>query len=285
MAAALLFVGTAVAVGVLWGRFDRPRLQPEANATTATHPPATQSTPVHPLFTLTVAEFAEIVKPAVAEARARILDDPADFLALAAALLDEPQDFLILVDKQHPLHPDYEPRDLVSLNRYRDRLTLNRNDLSLREAIMPALLSMVAEAAAAGVTLDISSTYRSYAYQAALFERHAARLGVAQAERESARAGTSQHQLGTAIDFGSITPAFAATPAGRWLAEHAHRWGFSLSYPDGYEAITGYIYESWHYRYITRAGTALERRFFGGIQQHLLEFWAVAGPRLAAHRQ
>ena len=44
--------------------------------------------------------------------------------------------------------------------------------------------------------------------------------------------------------------SFADTPQGKWLAEHAHEFGFVMSYPPGSEEITGYIYEPWHFRYI-----------------------------------
>jgi hypothetical protein len=96
---------------------------------------------------------------------------------------------------------------------------------------------MVEAARLDGVLLDISSTYRSYTYQENLFAYWVDQLGREEAERVSARAGTSQHQLGTTVDFGSVTTAFAAEPGGIWLSEHAHRFGFSLSYPDGYEAV------------------------------------------------
>lgn len=60
--------------------------------------------------------------------------------------------------------------------------------------------------------------------------------------------------------------------AGRCLAAHAWEYGFSRSYPQGYESITGYRYESWHYRYITKPGVLLQRKYFADIQQYLLEF-------------
>ncbi len=92
------------------------------------------------------------------------------------------------------------------------------------------------------------------------------------ADSESAVPGYSQHQLGTAIDFGSITDAFDATPESRWLADHAWRYGFSLSYPKGYEWLTGYRYEGGRYRYIGRAAAEMQRAFFADIQQYLLLF-------------
>ena len=57
------------------------------------------------------------------------------------------------------------------------------------------------------------------------------------------------------------------------LAAHAGEYGFSLSYPRGFEQLTGYRYESWHYRYITRAGTTLRREFFDDVQQYMLDFF------------
>ena len=47
-----------------------------------------------------------------------------------------------------------------------------------------------------------------------------------------------------------LDDAFADTPAGRWLAAYAHEYGFALSYPEGGEPVTGYVFEPWHYRFI-----------------------------------
>ena len=181
-------------------------------------------------------------------------------------------ELLQLVDKTHSLAADYEPADLVSLNDY--KLQVSRNDLHLRRVIMNAVLAMDQAARAEGVTLVFSSAYRSYNYQAGLFARYAGQHGEAQADRFSARPGHSQHQLGTAIDFGSIDDTFAETEAGKWMADNAWRFGFSLSYPQGMEELTGYIWESWHFRYLTVAGARIEREYFGGIQQYFLEFLA-----------
>ena len=137
---------------------------------------------------------------------------------------------------------------------------------------MPEVLALAAGARADGVTLLFSSSYRSYDYQKVVYEREVKTYGQETADRESAHPGASQHQLGTAIDFGSITDAFAATKAGRWLAAHAEDFGFSLSYPRGYEEVTGYRWESWHYRYIGRPAARLQRECFQDVQQYLLEF-------------
>lgn len=193
-----------------------------------------------------------------------------ELLDEATAEADAAGGLLALVDKSRPLEPGYEPDDLVSLNDY--PLSVTRKDLRLRKAVMTAVSEMDAAAKADGVRLVFASTYRSYEYQDGLFKRYAAAYGEAEASRFSARPGTSQHQLGTAIDFDPIDEAFASTDAGRWMEANAGRFGFSLSFPRGMEAVTGYIWESWHFRYVTRAGAALEREFFGGVQQYMLEF-------------
>jgi D-alanyl-D-alanine carboxypeptidase len=181
--------------------------------------------------------------------------------------------FMMLVDKKNPLPEAYEPPDLVPLDDY--PLSVSRNDLRLRKAVIEAVLELDAAAKADGVSLLFSSAFRSYAYQAALFARYSAEMGKAEASRVSARAGTSQHQLGTVVDLGSIDDSFASTKAGVWMAANAGRFGFSLSFPQGMEEVTGYVWESWHYRYITKPGTTLEREFFGGVQQYLIEFLAA----------
>jgi len=131
---------------------------------------------------------------------------------------------------------------------------------------------MAAAAAAEGITLTVGSTYRSAAYQAEVYAREVATYGQEAADRESAQPGKSQHQLGLAVDFAPIDDAFAGTPASKWLLENAGRFGWSLSYPDGYEEITGYRWESWHYRYVGRDLAVFIDTYFEGIQQYALGF-------------
>ena len=225
---------------------------------------------VTPGFSLTLDDLSRMTAALPAEIRGGILASPADFLRLMATVLDQPEELFVLVDKSHPLDSAYVPPDLVNLKDYPVKTTWPH--LLLRKAVMPDLLRMVRAARAAGVTLTFSSTYRSYGYQQGVFAREVEMYGRETAERESAHAGYSQHQLGTAIDFGSISDDYARTPEGRWVAAHAWEYGFSLSYPAGLEAVTGYRNESWHYRYITPAGTLMQRRYFGDVQQYLLQF-------------
>ena len=118
----------------------------------------------------------------------------------------------------------------------------------------------------------MSSAYRSYSYQERLFNNYVRVDGIEAAERYSARPGTSQHQLGMAIDFGSITDDFAETKMGRWVYNNAARFGWTLSFPKGYEDITGYQWECWHFRYVGISAAKMQKKYFCDIQQYMLEF-------------
>lgn len=178
---------------------------------------------------------------------------------------------LDLVDKANLLSKDAVPADLVPLAEGRSYV-VNRSGLSLRRDAEAALELMAAAALRDGVTLVASSSYRSWEYQQGLYERNVRELGKEAADRESAPPGASQHQLGTAVDFGSITDDFARTRAGKWLAAHAGEYGWSLSFPDGYEAVTGYRWEGWHYRYIGVDAARFQKEWFDDVQQYMLVF-------------
>jgi D-alanyl-D-alanine carboxypeptidase len=195
--------------------------------------------------------------------------DPSFILDLLTCLSGEPG-LWTLVDKGHALPGGYEPVDLVELGGGSCRVS--RKGLLLRRMAAESLEEMAAAARAGGVALVASSAYRSYAYQEELYARNVRESGREIADRESARPGRSQHQTGLVLDFGSIDDSFADTPAGRWMAANAGRFGWSLSFPDGYEEVTGYRWESWHYRYVGRDLVSFIDTYFGGIQQYALRF-------------
>ena len=109
---------------------------------------------------------------------------------------------------------------------------------------------MAEGAAKDGIKLYIASGFRSYDYQAGLYQRYVERDGAEMADTYSARPGHSEHQTGLAFDLNEISDAFAGTPEAEWLAEHAHEYGFIIRYPADKEDITGYSYEPWHVRYL-----------------------------------
>jgi D-alanyl-D-alanine carboxypeptidase len=162
-------------------------------------------------------------------------------------------DMRVLVDRSHRLPRDYAPEDLVSLLSY-GVPTLGGGEMLLRREAAEHLKSLVAEAAADGEELVVTSAYRSYADQRISYRRLRSIYG-SEADLMSARPGHSQHQLGTAVDFTNaaagyeVWQAFGHTSAYWWLRDHAREHGFVLAYPRGGE-VSGYQWEPWHYRYV-----------------------------------
>jgi len=203
------------------------------------------------------------------------LESPAFVMELLAILQQDPYTFA-LVDKQFPLPYDYAPDDLVSLGDLSARsYRITRNDLSLRRMVVDALQEMATAATADGVVLSVGSSYRSAPRQAEIYSAQVRAYGQEAADRQSARAGHSQHQLGLTLDFSPIEDSFAETAASKWLIDNASRFGFSLSFPNGYEEVTGYRWESWHYRYVGKDLAAFINEYFEGIQQYALQFIKV----------
>jgi D-alanyl-D-alanine carboxypeptidase len=192
-----------------------------------------------------------------------------DFIMDLLAILEGDPYLYMLVDKEHPLPESYRPSDLAEIG---GSCGVTRKGLMVREAAARALEEMAAAALAEGVTLTAGSAYRSYEYQAGLYDRNVLEMGQEAADRESARPGHSQHQLGLVVDFIPIDDSFAETAAGRWVFRNAGRFGWSLSFPGGYEDVTGYRWESWHYRYVGRDLARFADSYFGGIQQYALRF-------------
>jgi D-alanyl-D-alanine carboxypeptidase len=193
-----------------------------------------------------------------------------EFLLDLLVCLEEDPSLRRLVDKSHPLPQDYEPPDLTELAG--GSYNIHRRGLMLRAAAAASLDRMAAAAQTEGAVLLAASAYRSYEYQAEVYARNVASEGREAADRVSARPGYSQHQTGLALDFGPIDNSFAETPGGRWIRDNAARFGWSLSFPQGYEEITGYAWESWHYRYVGPELAAFIDAYFDGVQQHALRF-------------
>ena len=229
-----------------------------------------QETPISPEFRLNLFQLAGWVSGLPAPLRTNILAHAQEFLNDYKPLLSAPWYQLVLVDRQHQLPSDYAPNDLFDLRR--EGFDTSRPHEKMRRVILNDLRAMNRAARRDRVRLLFSSCYRSWIYQRDLFQHYVNQDGLAVAEQYSARPGQSQHQLGTAADFGSITPEFADTREGRWMVAHAEDFGFSLSYPKGEERVTGYVWEPWHYRYIGVPACRVQKKWFGDVQQYLLEF-------------
>jgi hypothetical protein len=130
---------------------------------------------------------------------------------------------------------------------------------SVRREVIPDLAAMRVAAGRAGARLGIISAYRSYLTQRWTYAKWVRILGAFRASISSARAGHSEHQLGSAIDFtvpGASAPwnyaDWARTRTGAWLKANAWRYGFVMSYPANSLSVTCYGYEPWHYRWVGR---------------------------------
>ena len=156
-----------------------------------------------------------------------------------------PESLRCLVNKMRPFAQiDWEPNDLVDFE-----------GQQLRAEAARAARTMMDAAKAEGVTLTVSSAYRSYAVQQQTYQHWVSVNGQRLADQLSARPGYSEHQTGLAIDFSSpegcrLEECYEDTRAGRWLAKNAPNYGFILRFPKGQQAITGYLFEPWHYRYL-----------------------------------
>jgi D-alanyl-D-alanine carboxypeptidase len=237
--------------------------------------PQSSPAPIHPRFQFTQDQLLSLLSDTGKETLEAVKQNPYRFLELLDSILSKEKDFLSLVDKNHSLPENWEPGDLVSLEKFGIRTS--RAGLLLRKPAALALSEMAQAARKDGIELLVSSTYRSYQYQKEVYQRVVNELGKEAADRESAQPGFSQHQLGTVVDFGSISDSFTGTPMEQWLSRRARQFGFSLSYPEGKEAETGYRHESWHYRFIGKKAAEMEQDFFQGNQQRFLEFLHLKG--------
>jgi zinc D-Ala-D-Ala carboxypeptidase len=166
-----------------------------------------------------------------------------------------------LLDTIYHLPSEYAPNDLEVTS-----AAGLSNGYQVRRHVIADLRAMADAARAAGAPIQVASAYRSYERQVATFQHWVNLVGYEDALKASARAGHSEHQLGTTLDFtslGGLPPweyaDWATTPAGSWMRANAWRFGFVMSYPKGAFAKTCYQYEPWHYRYVGRELAAVIR--------------------------
>lgn len=158
--------------------------------------------------------------------------------------LTDPASPWVIINKVSALPSSYAPSDLTSpaIGGF------------VRKQAADALNIMVTAASNEGLSLVMLSGYRSYNTQISTYNAYVAKDGQAAADTYSARPGHSEHQSGWAADLGTgscdLQICFGEAAAGKWLATHAHEYGFIIRYPAGKEAITGYQYEPWHLRYV-----------------------------------
>ena len=155
---------------------------------------------------------------------------------------------LILVNKYNYLTEDYIPENLEPID-----IAYARSGMQLVREAKEAFETLSEDAKKEGKNIIAMSSYRSYDYQVNLYDNYVATDGKEAADTYSARAGYSEHQTGLAVDvYNKVLPytSFEETEEFNWMQENAYKYGFILRFPKDKVNITGYQYESWHYRYV-----------------------------------
>lgn len=199
--------------------------------------------------------------------------------------IEDPDNILVLCNKYNKLPASYVPGDLA--------LTGGR---TLKKDARDAFALMKKDAKQNGCDLYISNSYRSYSSQKSYYDdyvKNEMKSGVGQeeavrrADEYSARPGHSEHQTALTFDLrtrgttGSLSSMiYEETAEYAWLIENAHLYGYILRYPEGYEHITGYTYEPWHWRYIgVEAATEMHENGIATLEEYLATMPEERSPR------
>lgn len=154
----------------------------------------------------------------------------------------------ILVNKYNYLTKDYVPDNLENIP-----LSYARSGMKLVNVAKEAYVKMAKAAEKEKLKLVATSSYRDYEYQEKIYNRYVKSDGKEAADTYSGRPGFSEHQTGLAIDLYNgkqLYTEFESTKEFDWMQKNAYKYGFILRFPKEKENITGYEYESWHYRYV-----------------------------------
>ena len=158
--------------------------------------------------------------------------------------------YLVIVDTQREIPSDYVPKlaEVASSGKYMDA------------RVAPYYNDMYAAAKKDGITHTPYSGYRSYARQLRNYNNltdtymSQYKLSREEAAKKAATVilppGTSEHNLGLAMDICNTNSTFSTQKEYKWLTEHAHEYGFILRYTAEKQDITGIIPEPWHWRYV-----------------------------------
>jgi len=154
-----------------------------------------------------------------------------------------------LVNKYYYLDSNYVPEELETVS-YEYAI----HNTKLNKTALENFIKMADDAKKENLTLKITTAYRDYNFQSVLYNNYVNSDGKELADTYSARPGYSEHQFGYSFDLTNANYAdfdeFQYTDEYTWLQNNAYKYGFILRYPKDKEYITGYQFESWHYRYV-----------------------------------
>ncbi len=148
------------------------------------------------------------------------------------------------MDRTKPLlDKTYLADDLVKIPSAYSR---GGKEVFVREAVLDDLVEMLNDARSVGIFLEVNSGFRSFQIQSEWFEssRQNGVVGL------TALPGSSEHQLGVAVDISAFGSDAITNSGYVWLLGNAYKYGFNLTYPQGRESETGLGYEPWHWRYV-----------------------------------
>lgn len=196
------------------------------------------------------------------------LSPKSDSIAQPISNHSNPAELTVIVNKKHPLNPiDFVPPDLTGYNSY-----------LLSGKMLADLKALLFASVVANTPVDLYSTYRSYNNQIVAYNHWVQVNGsTSAADRVSARPGYSEHQTGFAIDFSfgnCYLDCFNDSPQYHWMQKNAAAYGFIERYPPGFESITGYSPESWHWRYV---GPEIAKDMQAKNIKTLEQLWNIQG--------
>jgi len=179
---------------------------------------------------------------------------------------NNPASIDVVVNKKHCIQPlTYVP------------VLATSHGATLNTQIIGPYAQLFEAAAAAGQPFYVTSSYRSYATQVTTYNHWISISGQAGADTYSARPGYSEHQTGFAFDVaanGCTLDCFGSTSQYQWFQQHAADYGFIQRYYAGYDAITGYKAEEWHYRYV---GVTVAKDMHAKGIKTLEQYWGISG--------
>ena len=181
--------------------------------------------------------------------REEVTENTAELLAS-----DDDRWCLALVNEKHPLDTSYVPANLTEIS----------DGKQVDSRIADSLNKMLDDGKKAGLSMYVTSGYRSYEKQRDVFnttmqdwinQGYTPLNAYDETKKSVAIPGTSEHATGLAVDimstkYGELDEKQGDTEEQKWLMEHCSEYGFVLRFPQDKSDITGIVYEPWHYRYV-----------------------------------
>lgn len=158
--------------------------------------------------------------------------------------------YLVVVNAKRAAKEDYKPvlTEIFDTGYY------------MEEGVTPYYEEMYTAAKKDGITLTPYSAYRSYERQKNnyinLTRQYMSQYKLSEEDAAKKAAtvilppGTSEHNLGLAMDICNTRDDFANTKEYEWLMENAYKYGFILRYTADKQDITGIVPEPWHWRFV-----------------------------------